>query len=113
MERERQIMRRLVAGIALLGAASLLPACTTEPDFVYLGLIPPLTESHVISSGWLEPTLSIAMAPVYCYSTLAAADCFEVPQFGEEGRLVAYRGPAPPTVPFPFPDPDSTPFLEE
>jgi hypothetical protein len=99
-------MRRLFAGIFLLGAASLLPACTTEPDLVYLGLIPPLTESRVISSGELEPTLSIAMAPVYCYSTLGEADCFEVPRFGEERRIIAYRGPTPPAMPFPFPFPD-------
>jgi hypothetical protein len=112
MGQERQIMRRFVAGIALLGAASLLPACTTEPDFVYLGLIPPLTESHVVASGWLPPTLSAAMEPVYCYSTLGDADCYEIPRFGEEGRIIAYRGPAPPTVPFPFPDPGNAPFPE-
>lgn len=34
--------------------------------------------------------------PVYCYRTLAQADCYGAPQPGQGYRLLGYFGPPPP-----------------
>ncbi|MBW7849979.1 MAG: hypothetical protein H3C38_05740 [Rhodospirillales bacterium] len=38
-------------------------------------------------------------APIYCYRTLAAPDCYAQPQPGEAHRLIGYYGPPPDTSP--------------
>ena len=51
------------------------------------------TEARMLRDGWLK-SYSIGHPPVYCYHTLADADCFARPQPGEKTRLLnsAYDG---------------------
>ena len=51
------------------------------------------TEARMLRDGWLK-SYSIGQPPVYCYHTLADADCFARPQLGEKTRLLnsAYDG---------------------
>ena len=46
--------------------------------------------------------------PVYCYQSLGAVQCFDVPRVRDEMRLVNYYGPAPERYdrPDPAPEPD-------
>ena len=47
-------------------------------------------EAEVIRQGWYEPTPQAALAPRYCYETLARVDCFAAPQAGAEKRRVGW-----------------------
>ena len=51
------------------------------------------TEARMLRDGWLK-SYPIAEAPVYCYRTLADADCFAKPQAGQKDRQIspAYEG---------------------
>lgn len=46
-----------------------------------------LTEAERVRAGWYEPS-SRALAPRFCYRTLARVDCFAEPQPALEGRRV-------------------------
>jgi hypothetical protein len=51
------------------------------------------TEAKMVSDGWLKSRV-IAQPPVYCYRTLADADCFSTPKHEHQDRLTAspYQG---------------------
>ena len=53
------------------------------------------TQEQILARGWT--TLPASAQPrgyIYCYRTLAEADCFDSPQPGQENRLVSYNGDA-------------------
>ena len=62
----------IAAGLALAG-------CTAEGRFETTRADPP----------------RLAEAPLYCYKTLAATDCYDTPRIGEAYRLMNYYGPPP------------------
>jgi len=51
------------------------------------------TEARMLRDGWLK-SYAIAQPPLYCYHTLADADCFSKPKRGQQDRLIssAYEG---------------------
>jgi hypothetical protein len=51
------------------------------------------TEARMLSDGWLKSRV-IARPPVYCYHTLADADCYSKPRPHHKHRLIApsYEG---------------------
>ncbi len=52
------------------------------------------TESKAVTHGWL-PASDHALAPIYCYRTLADAVCHKWPVKGQESRLVGFAEPVP------------------
>ena len=53
------------------------------------------TQEQILSRGWTTlPATADARGTIYCYRTLAEADCFATPQAGQENRLVSYNGDA-------------------
>lgn len=53
------------------------------------------TQEQILARGWTTPPASArARGVIYCYRTLADADCFASPQPGQENRLVSYNGDA-------------------
>ncbi len=79
----------MVAGCALSLVACANPFAEGAP-----------TLSEIFSAGWLfqdEETKAAAQAPLYCYGTIGKQDCYPEPLPREEGRLVGYQGPPPPT----------------
>ena len=78
-------IRRLGPFIALLALA----ACGNP----FAGYAP--TQEQILSRGWTTlPATADARGTIYCYRTLAQADCFSTPQAGQENRLVSYNGDA-------------------
>ncbi len=51
------------------------------------------TEDRMLRDGWLK-TYAIAQPPVYCYHTLADADCFPKQKRAQKDRLInsSYEG---------------------
>ena len=51
------------------------------------------TETRMLSDGWLKSRV-VAQPPLYCYHTLADADCFAKPNPEHKHRLIAppYEG---------------------
>ena len=47
------------------------------------------TEAEMNRANWLEPA-SVALAPRYCYRTLARVDCFDEPQPAAAEREVGF-----------------------
>jgi hypothetical protein len=45
------------------------------------------SHTKMLSDGWLESNVT-AQPPVYCYHTLADADCFTVPKHEHKDRLI-------------------------
>ena len=51
------------------------------------------TQEQILAQGWTTvPTSAMPRGYIYCYRTLADADCFHEPQPGQENRLVSYDG---------------------
>lgn len=71
-------MRLALPSAALFGLA--LAACSS-PFEVFAP-----TEEQVVRSGWFKPSPRPALAPRYCYRTLAEVDCFAAPLPGAETR---------------------------
>lgn len=80
-------MGRTAAILLALALSVLAAACETDP--------------------WKrDPVAGFTPLPVYCYRTIADADCYAPPINEERRRLVAYEGPWPgygPRPPVPFP----------
>lgn len=74
-------MNRVCRAIALGALALWLPACNP-----FAGFAP--TETEILRAGLIEPDRFAPPKPVFCYGTLAEADCFRTPRRGESNRLV-------------------------
>ena len=69
--------------VAAVICALLLGACNPFKE-----LAP--NEAELIRQGWYEPVPQAALAPRYCYETLARVDCFAAPQAGARDRRVGW-----------------------
>lgn len=47
-------------------------------------------EAELIRQGWYEPTPQAALAPRYCYETLARVDCHAAPLANAQARRVGW-----------------------
>lgn len=53
------------------------------------------TQEQILTRGWTTPPASAeARGFIYCYRTLADADCYAAPEPGQENRLLSYNGDA-------------------
>ena len=83
-------MLRSIGRIALLLAtAALLGGCTVvmmEEVRERYGW----TEESMLRDGWLDARKA-RVEPIFCYRTIADADCYREAQVGERNRLIGYR----------------------
>jgi len=70
--------------VAALICAPLLGACSNP----FKSFAP--TEAEVVREGWFKPSPQAALAPRYCYETLARVDCFAAPLPGARDRRVGW-----------------------
>jgi hypothetical protein len=69
---------KAITMLALAGTASALNMCqANQPEVI----------------AYVEPPA------VYCYHTLAEADCYAEPTPGEYNRMIGFYGPPPPDMP--------------
>ena len=73
---------------AAIGAALALSLCACNP----LTSFAP-TETELLQAGFVAPERLPPPRPVFCYRTLAAADCHGTPAAGEGHRLVGAYAP--------------------
>lgn len=52
--------------------------------------------AKILNSGWIGPTAQKTAPALYCYETLADPMCYNEPQPGQEGRLIAFYPGLPP-----------------
>jgi len=80
--------------LAILVAALVLTACNNP----FADEAPTLNE--ILNKGWIGSGLAAEepanLAPLYCYGTIARADCYDAPLPGQNNRLVGFEGPRPP-----------------
>ena len=79
-------MRHIVKYCALLVALTMVTGCE-NPYVKQLKDEFGWTEARMLRDGWLK-SYAIAQPPVYCYHTLAEADCFAAPKRAHKDRLI-------------------------
>jgi hypothetical protein len=96
---------RLRRGFFAAGMCLALSACENP----WAGSAPSL--EALLSKGWLSEKIGMEemlkpaplkpVRPVYCYETIGAGDCYDLPLEDGGNRLVGYDGPAPQIDPLP------------
>ena len=88
--RQEAMRRKLVTSVkygALVVALTVITGCE-NPYMVQLKNEFGWTEAKMRRDGWLK-SYPIADAPVYCYHTLADADCFSRPKPDQKDRRMS------------------------
>ena len=76
--------------LTLLALAALLTGCET----IERAWPAQQGERDILARGWARPD-GQSMQEVYCYGTLADADCYRTPQDGQGFRLIGGFHPPP------------------
>ena len=64
----------------------IVPAVWLAAACGLVGCMP--TEADILAAGWVRPRVLPAPAPIFCYRTLANADCYTEPEPGWESRYI-------------------------
>ena len=74
-------MSRITTCVAAFGAAFILAACAEEPP-------PEVNRGRPTALTPSQSTYVPGESAIYCYRTLAAADCYSEPQPGPPNRFI-------------------------
>lgn len=88
-----RILRRGFGRLALGGAAFLVTGCA-NPWAEHAQ-----SADQIFMSGWVEDDMRVVPPHVYCYRTLADAECHAAPLADGGNRLVGFEGLPPSSVP--------------
>lgn len=73
----------LITTAALLGGCTVVLMQEVKKNYGW-------TEESMLRDGWLDAR-EVRLEPVFCYRTIADADCYREAQVGERNRLIGYR----------------------